>query len=200
MQTRLTTLLGLSALSGDDRFPIRTLFHRKESRELRYAAVDIGGWFDRREVLVELDRFGPPDEDAWPVSLGREELEEAPALGADSAGWGEALPPLVVGPFGYTFSPLMMAAGMEASAERQVGTAGEMPGDALDRSGGHLHDMERSTNWIGRDAFGPEGYLGRVADMVVTDRALTAAVLEDGTELPLARLRHMAEQGHAVFD
>ncbi len=199
-ETRLKRLLDLQAASGEDRFPIRTLFHRTETLRLSYAAVDIGGWLERREVLVSLDRFGAPEDGIWPVSLGREELEAAPAIEAGDGGWGDALPPLVVGPFGYTFSPLLMAAGMEAGAARQMPDRAEPPADLLSRSQGRLHDMERSTDWLGREAFGPDGAMGPIADMVVTDMVLTAAVLEDGTELPLARLRHLAEQGHAVFD
>ncbi len=202
-QTRLKRLLELQAASGEDRFPIRTLFHRTETLRLSYAAVDIGGWLDRREVLVSLDRFGTPEDGIWPVSLGREELEAAPAIEAGDGGWGEALPPLVVGPFGYTFSPLMIAAGMEVGAERTTPDRPEReepPADVLGSSQGRLHDMERSTDWLGREAFGPGGAMGPIADMVVTDMVLTAAVLEDGTEMPLDRLRHLAEQGHAVFD
>ncbi len=198
---RLTEFLALDAQSGDDRFPIRAIFNRKDTMAFSHAAVDIGGWLDRREVLVSIDRFGPPDKDGWPVSLTRDELESAPAF-VEAGGWTEALPPIVVGPFGYTFSPLMMAAGLDKAAESSAlpHDPEGRPTDLLSESAGHLRDVERSSNWIGRDAFGPNGSMGQIADMVVSDLTLTAAILEDGTELALSRLRHMAEQGHAVFD
>lgn len=204
MQTTLRTLLDLKARAEEDRFPIRALFNRSGSRDLAYVAVDVGGWLDRREVMVEIDRFGPPEEGEWPVSLSRAELEEAPILEDEESSPLEALPPLVVGPFGYTFSPLMMAAGMEASAERMrtgdPGAEGAEGAPPVTRAHGRLSGIERSTDWLGRAAFGPDGEMGPVEDMAIQDGVLTAAILRDGTRIPLGRLRHIAEQGHAIFD
>jgi len=197
---RLTQLLDLDALAGDDRFPIRALFHDADSRRLQMAAIDIGGWLDRREVLVSLDRFGAPGDDAWPVSMTRDELHDAPEWTDDSAA-ASALPPLIVGPFGYTFSPMLMAAGMATSADRTVpADPDEGNADLVSRSGGRVKNMERCSDLLGRDAFGPGGNMGKVADLVIEDMTVTGIITEDDTRVPLARLRHIAEQGHFVFD
>ncbi len=201
MQTTLRTLLDLDARAGEDRFPVRELFHRAGTRELAYVAVDVGGWLDRREVLVGVDRFGPPDDADWPVSMNREELEDAPVLESDEGGSLDLLPPLIVGPLGYTFSPLMMAAGMNVSAGRRL--PDEPGGDGaplVTRAHDRLSGVERSGDWIGREAFGPGGALGPIGDVAVEDGILTAAILEDGTRLSFDRLRRLADQGHAIFD
>lgn len=201
MTERLTRLLDLDAVSGDDRFPIRALFHDETSRRLKAAAVDIGGWLDRREVLVSIDRFGPPDDGSWPLSLVRDELQDAPEWEhADSAALG--MPPLIIGPFGYTFSPLLMAAGMNASAERSLPDAPDSGERAVVESeDGRFAGLVRTADWLNRDAFGPKGHLGKVADLQLDDSlAITALILDDDTILPMTRLRNMPEQGHFVFD
>lgn len=200
MTDRLTRLLDTEAVSGDDRFPIRALFHEPQSRRLKAAAVDIGGWLDRREVLVSLDRFGPPGDDGWPMSLGRDELEGAPEW-EHAGGLGTAMPPLIVGPFGYTFSPMLMAAGMNRSAERSLPDVPEQSGpEPLESEDGRFAGLERSSDWLDRDAFGPDGHMGKVADLVLDNLTITALVLDTDRSVPLSRLRHMAEQGHFVFD
>lgn len=203
MTDRLTRLLDAQAVSGDDRFPIRALFHDPQTRRLKAAAVDIGGWLDRREVLVTLDRFGPPGENEWPLSLGRDELQDAPEwdhAGTHSVG----MPPLIVGPFGYTFSPMLMAAGMNRSAERSLpdvpGGHDEPEPDLIESEDGRFAGLERTADWLDRDAFGQDGHMGKVADLELQDLTITALVLDDGRTVPLSRLRHMAEQGHFVFD
>ncbi len=201
MQTTIRTLLDLKACTEDDRFPVRALFHRAGTRELAYVAIDVGGWLDRREVLVEIERFGRPDDGEWPVALGRTDLEDAPVLEDGDSGTIDALPPLVVGPFGYTFSPLMMAASVEATAAPEPSGDPETEGRPPEtRAHGRLAGIERSTDWLGRAAFGPEGELGPVEDVVVEDGVLTAVILADETRIPLDRLRRLADQGHAVFD
>lgn len=202
MQTTLRTLLDLKARTGEDRFPVRSLFHRAEDRELAYVAVDVGGWLDRREVMVNIDRFDAPEGEDWPVSLGRADLEDAPVIEEEETGPLETLPPLVVGPFGYTFSPMLMAAGMNASAQADPTGAPGPTAEAAPRTRAHgrLAGIERSTDWLGRDAFGPGGAMGPVTDVVVDGRRLTAAILEDGTHVPFERLRRIADQGHAIFD
>ena len=200
MTERLTRLLDLRAQSGEDRFPIRALFHDETSRKLQAAAVDIGGWLDRREVLVKLDRFGAPGEDDWPISISPDELKDAPEWEhAESASMG--MPPLIIGPFGYTFSPMLMAAGMSASADRSMPDAPEAQDPAVVESkDGRFAGLVRSTDWLHRDAFGPDGHMGKVEDLEIEDNTITALVLDEGSSVPLGRLRHIADQGHFIFD
>lgn len=199
MTHKLTHLLSLKAAAGDERLPVRALFHDAETRRLARVALDAGGWFDRREVLVAIDRFGPPSEETWPLSMTSEEIADAPEWQGDRDA-GLSLPPLVIGPLGYTFSPMMMAAGMSVSADRQMPKGPEGASDLVADSGGTLEGLERSGDWIGKEAFAEDGFLGRVADVILnTDLTLSAVVLEDGTELALTRLRNAPEQGHLVF-
>ena len=200
MTDRLTRLLDTEAVSGDDRFPIRALFHEPQTRHLKAAAVDIGGWLDRREVLVSLDRFGPPSEDGWPISLGRDELQDAPEW-ERTHGLAMAMPPLIVGPFGYTFSPMLMAAGMNESAERSLPDMPEQSGpDLIESEDGRFAGLERTSDWLDRDAFGPDGHMGKVRDLVLENLTITALVLDSDRSVPLSRLRHMAREGYFVFD
>ena len=201
MTERLTRLLDLDAVSGDDRFPIRALFHDEVSRRLKAAAVDVGGWLDRREILVTLDRFGSPEADTWPMTLGRDEMESAPEWEhTDSASMG--LPPLIIGPFGYTFSPLLMAAGMNASAERSLpDTPGSSERAVVESEDGRFAGLIRTADWLNRDAFGPQGHLGQVADVELDDELkIVALVLDDDRIIAMTRMRNLTGQGHFVFD
>ena len=200
MTHRLTKLLSLQAVAGEDRFPVRALFHHVDTRKLAFVALDVGGWFDRREVLVSIDRFGPTTDDSWPLDMTADEISDAPEWRGDrEPGW--TWPPLIIGPLGYTFSPMMMAAGMSVSADRQMHGGPDEATDIVSDSGGRLHDMERSGDWIGKEAFGRDGLLGRVEDVIFdAENTLIATILDDGTELPMARLRNAPEQGHLVYD
>lgn len=200
MTHRLTHLLSLEAVAGEEHLPVRALFHQAETRRLARVALDAGGWFDRREVLVAIDRFGAPSDDTWPLAMSAEEIAGAPDW-TDDRDPALSLPPLVIGPMGYTFSPLMMAAGMSVYADRQTPHGPEGKADLVADSGGRLRGLERSGDWIGKEAFGQDGFLGRVQDAIFdADLTLSAVILEDGTELALSRLRNAPEQGHLVFD
>ena len=200
MTHSLITLLKLKARVGEDRFPVRALFHGSDDRTLKNVAIDTGGWLDRHEILVAIERFGAPGDDDWPLEMTGDELEAAPVWeGGQDHGW--ALPPVVVGPLGYTFSPVMMAAGLHASADQSFPAPPEGRADLVSESGGRLAGLERCSDWLGLEAFGPGGSLGRIDDLIYDrDYVLTAVRVEDGTEMPMARLRNIAEQGHLVFD
>lgn len=198
MTYRLTDLLSLTATPKDGHFPVREIFYDPETWRIRYVALGAEGWFDRREMLIEIGYFGTPAHGHWPIEMSREDVEHAPQ-------WSEApsaatyLPPIVIGPFGYTFSPMMMAAqwyedqAQQAERERAAGN--------VEDSTGRTYRMAQASTWIGREVSGPAGVAGRIADMVLDrDWVITEMVMEDGARIPVDRLRHVSEQGQAVID
>lgn len=200
---KLTELMNAKVLAAGTELPVVELFYEPETRRLRYAAVDAGGWFERSEVLVSIENFGALDADGhWPLGLTREEVEAAPHWHDQSAELRAAdLPPLVVGPFGSTFSPMLMRAQMRDIADEAVGPADD-PTEALMTDGsGRVFAMERAGEWLGREAYGAGGFLGTVSDLTLDDDLrVHACQLDRGGAVPFDRLKHMAEQGHAVFD
>lgn len=198
MTYQLTDLLSLTATPRDGHFPVREVFYDPETWRVRYLALGAEGWFDMREMLIGIQYFGTPAEGQWPVEMSREDVEHAPQ-------WNEApsaatyLPPIVIGPFGYTFSPMMMAAqwyedqAEQAERERAAGN--------VEDSTGRVYRMDQASTWVGREVSGPAGPLGRIADMILDrDWVITDMVLEDGSRIPVDRLRHISERGQAVID
>ena len=202
MTRRLTELLDLSVRVGDEDLPVRAVFHDLHTLRLRQVAVDAGSWLSRREVLVSVERLDRPGDEDWPSTLTAHQIENAPEW--DHTETGVSLPPLVTGPFGYTFSPMLMAAGLASSTDRGMPDAPEdTPNDVVGRDGGRLAGLERSSDLLGRDAFGPGGRIGPVTDLIFDDDLTITALIvgeDDPVEMSLDRVRHRAEQGHFVFD
>jgi hypothetical protein len=193
---------------------IRTdeVFLDPEDRRLRYLAVDIGGWFEVDEVIVSADLLVPPDaqRDHWTLRLDEAALDGAPrwsagAEPADLTGW----PPIIVGPFGGTYAPMllyeqMLARGSGNGRGAPDSTAGGARGDEI------VYRMDRATEWLGTAAFGTDGELGHVEDMLFEDGTLAIEWLVLGhggvfghktVEVPISAVRHMARQGtHLVLD
>ncbi|WOI56012.1 hypothetical protein [Palleronia sp. LCG004] len=191
-------LLEAKAQTEEAAFPVRQLYFMPETWKLRYAILDLGGWFHADEVLVSVDRFGLPTEDGWPLAMAREELDSAPKV-EDTGSDTTSLPPLIVGPFGNTFSPLMFAA-VQADMTIPDETAADDQAHSPDGSGRVLY-MEKVTEWLGIDAFGDAGSLGRIEDLELDDTlTFTHALLDDGSRIDLSRYRRTADQGHALFD
>lgn len=212
MQVTLSDILSCTAVAEDDRFGITALLHDPDTLKVRFVALDIGGWLQRHEVLVAIGRMGVLniDEGFWATRLTRDEVEAAPRWShheppADLSFW----PPLIVGPFGETYSPLLMQAALAQgddparSAEEAV-RQGSAEGPAgKDDPAFHL---ALTGDMRGREAFAEDGTVGRIEDVVLRQDPLRvhAVVIEtdegDRVTAPLSRLRHLAEQGHLVFD
>ena len=189
-------------VTDEGRARIRELFYEPETWRLRYAIVDMGGMFSTDEVLVSTDRFDVLTDEGWPLGMTREELDAAPRLEhePEATTW---LPSLVVGPFGYTFSPLMMVTAMAGEGRPAAPrTADDDTPDDLMRDGsGRVFHLEKVSDLLGRAAFDPSGDLGEIVDLTVEDdMILTEAVCEGGARVALERLRRRAEQGHLLFN
>ena len=211
MLQSLTELMERRLHLADRKVRADEVFFDPKDRRLRYLAVDIGGWFDVTEVIVSADLLVPPAEgrDHWSLRLDAAALEAAPRWGesgmaapVDLTGW----PPIIVGPFGGTYAPMLLYEQMVAAGQE---TARPEPPEA--ESGEALvWRLERATEWLGRLAFGTDGELGRVEDILFDDETLTLARLVLGSgglfshhagEVPVSAVRHMARQGtHLVLD
>ncbi|SES05902.1 hypothetical protein SAMN04490244_105116 [Tranquillimonas rosea] len=201
MRYTLTDLMSLSAATADEEFSVVEIFHDPETLKIAYVALDIGSWLESHEVLVEIDRFGTPDVDAgrWPLSLTHDEVTHAPSWSHEDQAADMPLdwPPLVVGPFGGTYSPLLLWVQAHEESQRESGES------APDAPAGFSR-MEQSGSWIGSDCFTDAGELGKLMDLEVEPgpfRLTHALIDHDGTQLrvPFTDLEYAAEQGHFVF-
>lgn len=201
--TRMTDLLRRKAESDGQTFTITEIFFHEATGRLRYAALGIGGWMTREEVLVRIDRFDRPERGSgvWPVTFSAEAIENAPTWHGDASGPPihlENWPPVVVGPFGGTTSPLMIWAEL-AETEHEEHPHGP-PGDA------RVAKLERATRRLGAEVFGSDGLIGTLGDLLVDPETLeiTHFVVRTGAQVravPYANLRHLAHTGtHAVLN
>lgn len=196
----LTDLMKRTVTTGEHRFPVTEVFFHERTGQLRYVALHTGAAFDHDDTLVSTGRFSPVGEGDWKVYLPEEHIHAAP-------GWDsgepqrhpialEAWPPIIIGPFGETTSPLMFYAAMleaEQSAEQPP------PRRSADA---RVDRLERATRRLGGEVFGADGPLGRLEDMIVAPVGLAITdLIVDGRRVPYARLRHMADDGtHTVVN
>jgi hypothetical protein len=197
MRHAISELVHHRAHAADASFPLHEVFFHLPEGAIRYVALDVGGWLDATEVLVEAERLTAPARGsrAWGLSLTKEEVEDAPRWAAGTTehlAHLEAWPPLVVGPFGSTYSPILMYEQLVGS-----GPAGEAgaAGDAA------VTELERATQWLSRPVFCDDGEVGRVEDLLFDDATLhmTHVVVgkggllrHEGHAVPFDRVSHMA--------
>jgi hypothetical protein len=195
---------------ADRRVTADEVFFGPDDRKIRYLAVDIGGWFQVREVIVAAELLDAPGVmgGGWSLRLDEAALDTAPRWHAgmseetaDLTGW----PPIIVGPFGGTYAPMLLYEQMVDQSRRGAGTPPE-PGSGEEI----VFRLERASEWLGLLAFGRDGELGRIEDMLFDDTTLRIERLVLGSggllshrvaEVPLSALRHMANQRtHVVLD
>ena len=200
----LTHLMRLKAEAGDRKFTVTEIFFEDDTGHLRYVALQTGGVFNREEVLVAIGAFAEPGE-TWRLVLDEAAVRDAPRWteGEHSGppvpleGW----PPVVIGPFGNTESPLMLWAQAAAAFGDEEGGEGEgRPPPSGDRRVVHL---DRVTLKLDAPVFGDDGELGRLADLVIEPREMriTAFVVEDASgahSVPWSALRRFPREGRHV--
>ena len=197
----LTDLMRRHATTGEHRFAVTEVFFHERTGQLRYVALRTGDAFEHDDTLVSAGRFSPVGDGDWKVYLAEADIRAAP-------GWNsgeshripvalEAWPPIIVGPFGETTSPLMFYAAM---LEAETGAEPAPPSGR--RADARVDRLERATRRLGGEVFGADGFLGRLDDMVVAPVGLAVTdLVVDGRHVPYARLRHMADEGtHTVLD
>jgi hypothetical protein len=148
---------------GDRKVTADEVFFDSVERRLRYLAVDIGGWFSVHEVIVSAALLDAPGETGgWGLRIDEPALEAAPRWhdrmadeAVDLTGW----PPIIVGPFGGTYAPMLMYEQLVARGRAGADPAGsksptEGSGEAM------VYRLERVTEWLGLLAFGRDGRTG----------------------------------------
>jgi hypothetical protein len=199
----MSDVMRYNATAQDDRFPVREVFFDAGAGVLRYVALDVGGWFDRREVIVSADLMAAPQESdrQWPVEISPSAIEAAPE-------WSDprmmermpagAMPPIMLGPFGGHFAGII--------AQDQI-----EPRDGEDLRGNLKVDgFERFNEWVGLPVFGQSGEVGTLVDILFEPEtgSLSHLVIDTGAFLaarqmvvPYDLLRHRAEGGtHVVMN
>lgn len=217
----LSDILRFKALSGDTKLPVTELFFDPYTHAVRYVALDVGGWFDKSEVVVAARHFGDPDseERTWPVDVDYEAIESAPRWHDEHEDHGffsiENWPPLIVGPFGSTFSPLLLNAQAQDDARHQAGYEDDdsLPPPAMQAEAmaaralsgektakRQVRGLKRATRWRGLDVYGEDGEMGELVDLIFSphERKLTHLVIGDAPgvpgrhAVPVEKIRHLA--------
>lgn len=201
----LRSLIEGTALVGTDHLDVAGAWIDDE--RLRYVGLDVGGWTASHVALVPAERM--TWDGGWRAEVTREEVEADEArLRPDSGPLDLArLPPVLTGPFGYTISPLMIAAGLMAEGRDEApprppseGAAAETPREearSLPRVGDRLglpvaarHDV------IGRGSeAGPE-----IVDLLIDPdgHALSHAVIDVGGTWRAVPMEYLGEVGEGV--
>lgn len=191
MAWTLNTLRGCKAVAGDESYPVVDLLWRSPDWKMRRVALDIGRWRRDQVVLVAMDRFDLPEGDTWPVHVSADELDRAPVWKGDGATLVD-LPPLLVGPFGFTISPTLMAAGLRDTAMRSLN-------DPISEPQSELGIWKPAAALLNREVFDASGPVGTVEDLKLDDDWSVTALIVDGRTIPVARIRHEADQSHFVI-
>ncbi|MEO1550421.1 MAG: hypothetical protein AAFR93_08315 [Pseudomonadota bacterium] len=194
---------GFTTVEGEI-LPVRGMLGHLDKRQVIYVAVDVGTWFTRDTALVAAANVDFSN-NSLTYDLRKEHVEHAPRWGGDDPTWFEqfglsSLPPIIVGPFGNTVSPLMLAAAVQPphpQEDRPIAPVAQI--DSLTSLG----------DVIGAEAFGTDGPLGHVRDLEIReDGNIAGFVLEHQLRdvpalflIPQERFSHRGEEhGHLVFD
>ncbi|WP_224814370.1 hypothetical protein [Hasllibacter sp. MH4015] len=178
-------------------FGINDLMFDPDSLAVEYAVLEGGGWVTNTDVLVHAKRLRAFDEGTrtWTADVSEGDLANAPRLGSDNVVDLSALPPVIVGPFGMTYSPILMAAqflGYPVTKDRPTR-------DAVDQ-------LDRMSDWLGSVVFNGEGPIARIVDLFVDAETmrLTEVEFAMGAEkyvLPVTAIRTFVRgDGYAICD
>lgn len=200
----MTDVLRYSATAKDARFPVTEIFFDPEKGLLRFVALDVGGWFDRREVIVSARLMGDPDEGTreWPVEISPDAVKDAPEWSdpkiLDQIAYAAVQPSILVGPLGGHF------AGLPAIDRNAAQDVPERPGNLK------VDGLERLNDWVGLPVFGQGGEVGTLIDFLFEPetRHLSHLVIDTGgffsarqMVVPYDLLRHLAQGGtHVVVN
>ena len=167
--------------------------------QIEYVLFDAAWGLTNHSIIVARARVGWA-EDGWIVDLSDSELAARHDREAEPDEYGpldlSSMPPVVVGPFGYTVAPLMAAALMNTVAEgKHKGTR-----PAID-------EKHRDWHWFGTlkglPLFDSSGPLGDLADIIVKPDTLECVSLiadESGRRalFPFEKLRHVTRDDRSI--
>ncbi|MBI1172899.1 hypothetical protein GC209_16015 [bacterium] len=196
----MTDLLRFKAVAQDARFPLTEMFFDPAAGELRHLALDVGGWFDRHEVIVAAQLMGVPDvaHREWPVAITKEAISQAPQWSDPMAAMIVpigTMPPIMLGPHGGGFAGALRRADDGAPVEPQL------PGNL------RVEGLARLNEWVGLPVLGRDGEVGVLADLVLEpdSHRLSHLVIDTGgffaahqMVVPYDLMEGLAADGHHV--
>ena len=202
MRHALSEIVGSTVEADGGRLDVTEAWIDPVGGRLRYVGVDVGGWLSHRTALLSTGLLSW--DEGWQADATREEIEAAELdheRGFDLAD----LPPLITGPFGNTFSPLLIAAGLRAGAEEAAPPhPPEGDGPAV-----HADDLTRSLDrWSalrGTPVFARDGEIGPLIDLIYDDRvwdpaAIVVTAVTGRAEIEWRHVRRRVESGgHLVL-
>ena len=194
MRHSLTDIIGHRVEAGGERLAVEEAWIDPVGGRLRYLGLDVGGWLSHRTALLSTGHLSW--DEGWHADVTRAEIEAAevdPERGFDIGD----LPPLITGPFGNTFSPLLIAAGLRAEAAEEMTPAPEGPAlDAADMT----RRLDRWSALRGIPVFARDGEIGPLDDLIYDDRmwdpeAMVVTSVAGRTEIPWSQMRRRVDSG-----
>ncbi|MEO8241172.1 MAG: PRC-barrel domain-containing protein [bacterium] len=155
----MTDMLRFRATTKDASFPLTELFFDPEQGLLRYVALDVGGWFDRREVIVSAKLIGVPDLTSRevPVEITPEACKQAPEWTNPDALMVvpiAMMPPIMIGPYGGRFAGQTRRKADETADPQHPGNL-------------KVDGFARLNDWVGLPVHGKDGEVGTLVDLVI---------------------------------
>ena len=202
----LRSLIEGTAMVGTDRLPVAGAWI--DGERLRFVGLDVGGWRDSHVALVPAERM--TWDGGWRADLSREEVEAEEARLTEDAGPLDlaSLPAVVTGPFGYTVSPLMIAAGLMAETREEAPPRPPVEGDPEPAMRDEARALPRVADRLGLPVAARHDVIGRgseagptVEDLLIDPEdghALSHAVIEAGDArraVPMSYLGEVDEDG-----
>ena len=183
MHLSLRALLDGTVRVEDDDLRVSDAWIDASAMTLRYVGLDVGGWLDRHVALVSAERLSWAE--GWRADLSREQVEADEARLKEGGGGLidiAALPPVITGPFGHTFSPMLIGAALRAEAEAEMPPhrpAEETGGTEAPRD--EARALDRAADWIGAAVAPRDGPADlELSDLLIDpeDRRITHLVIE----------------------
>ncbi|MCF6445859.1 PRC-barrel domain-containing protein [Nereida sp. MMG025] len=200
MTVFLSTLPNYTARIETTDFPVQDSVICMPDQRLAYLLIDISPWQDDQLALMSSTHIQSADHAAQHITLGADlaDIAAAPKFTDLAQVFLDKLPPIIVGPFGNTLSPLMMAAAISPTTD-----APDV--DEIDTARHHRFSALR-----GMDVYGKDGQLGWISDFILSkdDLSIQFLVLSTKSQLrtqrhvvPAQKFRHFAQQAtHVVLD
>lgn len=196
MQFTLQALTEMEVETGAGAFPVRDAIFDPDTGRVPFLIIDMGGVLTSSDALIRRTRItgAVAGEMRLTSDLSANDVHAAPHFGDSTSIDFTSLPPLVVGPFGTTQSPLLLASqlfGAPATPEAEIPAR-----------------CARAQDWIGAPVFGPGGEIGQIADMDfdLTEGTVLRVKIAAGEAqalLPWHKLRNLVttdESRHVVTD
>ena len=203
MRHALNDIIGSQVVADGEPHDVTEAWIDPVGGRLRYVGLDVGGWLSHRTSLLSTGLL--TWDEGWRADATRAEIEAAEIGHHEGFDLGD-LPPLITGPFGNTFSPLLIAAGLRAGAEDAAPPhpPAEEDGAALDPED-RTRSLERWRALRGTPVFARDGEIGPLIDLIYDDRvwdpaAIVVTAVTGRAEIEWRHVRRRVEAGgHLVL-